>query len=362
MNRDRTVIIVLLLAALACGGSPATTPTTSAPAATTSASNPAPERGFYMGVAGLIPANFPDSSEKDWLNLYEYLPETGELLGVHTSWTDSEETEGEVPGVVEVAFAFAEQYDFIPLVALGTYRDAAAGEIETTISWTDADQVARFRQAAVRIAEQYQPLVLSLGIEINRYYDHDPDGFAAFVVAYSVIYDAIKAVSPDTLVFTVFQLETLRGAGYLTGTSQGRQAHWELLDMFGERLDLAVFTTYPYFDYTSPGDVPDDYYAAISEHTDRPIAFSESGWPSAPLSTAPDSDYGGSEIEQADFVLRLFDLTANLDLGFAVWSFPNDIGPAINPAFESVSLRHNDGTPKPALDIWRSIVMQARVD
>jgi len=55
MNRDRTVIIVLFLTALACGGSPATTPTTSAPAATIAPSNPAPERGFYMGVAGLIP-------------------------------------------------------------------------------------------------------------------------------------------------------------------------------------------------------------------------------------------------------------------------------------------------------------------
>lgn len=362
MNRQRTVIIVLLLAALACGGASTTTPTTSAPAATTAPSNPAPERGFYMGMAGLIPANFPDSSEEDWLNLYQSLPETGELLGVYTSWTDSEETEGEIPKVVEAEFGLAEEYDFIPLVALGTYRDAAAGEIETTISWTDADQVARFRQVAVRIAERYQPLFLSLGIEINRYYDHDPDGFAAFVVAYSEIYDAIKAVSPDTLVFTVFQLETLRGAGYLTGTSQGRQAHWELLDMFQPRLDLAVFTTYPYFDYTSPADIPDDYYTEIAEHTDRPIAFSESGWLSAPLSTAPDSEFGGSEAEQADFVQRFFELTADLDLAFAMWSFPNDIGPAINPAFETVSLRHNDGRPKPALAVWHGVVLEGTGD
>ena len=356
MRRHHITIIALMLAALACGGPETAIPTATAPSPTPM--DLAPARGFYMGIAGLIPANFPDSSEEDWLNLYESLPETGELLGVYTSWTDSEEAEGEIPGVVDAAFGFAEEYDFIPLVALGTYRDAAIGEVETTITWTDTEQVSRFRQTAVSIAEQYQPLYLALGNEINRHYDHDPQGFAAFVAAYSDIYDAIKAVSPRTLVFTIFQLETLRGAGYLTGTSEGRQPRWELLDMFGERLDLAVFTTYPYFDYTSPADVPDDYYTAIAEHTDRPIAFSEIGWPSAPLSTAPDSEFGGSESEQADFVRRFFELTSDLDLGFTVWSFPNDIGPMINPAFESVSLRHHDGTPKPALDVWRAVVDQ----
>jgi hypothetical protein len=55
-------------------------------------------------------------------------------------------------------------------------------------------------------------------------------------------------------------------------------------------------------------------------------------------------------------------LTANLDLGFAVWAFPNDIGPAINPAFESVSLRHNDGTPKLALEVWHNIVLEGTGD
>jgi hypothetical protein len=275
MRRHHTAIIALMLAVLACGG-----PETAIPSATTPTSTPmdqGPARGFYIGIAGLIPANFPDSSEEDWLNLYESLPETGELLGVYTSWTDSEEAEGEIPGVVDAAFVFAEEYDFIPLVALGTYRDAVIGEVETTITWTDAEQVSRFRQIAVGIAEQYQPSYLALGNEINRHYDHDPHGFTAFVAAYSDIYDAIKDVSPGTLVFTIFQLETLRGAGYLTGTSEGRQSHWELLDMFGVRLDLAVFTTYPYFDYTSPADIPDDYYAAIAERTDLPIAFSEIG-------------------------------------------------------------------------------------
>lgn len=311
-----------------------------------------------MGVAGLIPANYPDPSPEDWLDLYEGLSETGELLGVNTSWTDSPETEGEIPAVVDTAFELAEVYGFSPVVALGTFRQGRGGGVEPTISWTDAEQVARFRNAVLSIAGQYHPPYLALGVEINRYYEHDPAGFDAFLETYRVLYDEIKNASPSTLVFTIFQLETLRGAGYLTGTSEGRQPHWQLLERFEPHLDLAVFTTYPFFDYGSPGDIPDDYYAVIADHTDRPIAFSEIGWPSAPLSNAPDSEFGGSETEQSDFVNRFFELTRSLDLHFALWSFPNDISTGVVAAFETVSLRHSDGTPKPAMHQWRVILTQ----
>lgn len=346
-------MIILMLAMLACGGLSSAMPTRSSASATDQTSR----RVFAMGVAGLIPANYPDSSEEDWLSFYNSLHVSGEILGVYTSWTDSDATEGEIPAVVNTAFGLAEVYDFIPLVALGTFHESDAGGVESTISWGNAEQIDLFRQVAVSIANQYHPEYLALGVEVNRYYEHDPQGFNAFVGAYKDTYDEIKAASPDTMVFTIFQLETLRGAGYLTGTSEGRQPYWELLELFEPRLDLAVFTTYPYFDYTSPAHIPEDYYAVITEHTDRPIAFSEIGWPSAPLSTAPDSEFGGSEEEQAEFVRLFFELTDTLNPGFKVWSFPHDIGPGINPAFESVSLRHNDGTPKPALDVWHAVVV-----
>lgn len=356
MRRPLFPLLLLLISTLACGGSSTPTPIHPSPNENFQTS----QRVFPMGVAGLIPANYPDSSEQDWLSFYEHLYETGEILGVYTAWTDSEAAEGEIPAVVDTAFGLAEVYGFTPLVALGTFRESDAGGVESTISWMDAEQVDRFRRVALSITTLYRPQYLALGVEVNRYYEHDPQGFNAFVEAYRDLYDEIKSTSPDTLVFTIFQLETLRGAGYLTGTSEGRQPHWELLELFESHLDLAVFTTYPYFDCTSPADIPEDYYTEIANHSNLPIAFSEIGWPSTPLSTAPDSAFGGSEEEQADFVRRFFELTATIHPGFMVWSFPHDIGPGINPAFESVSLRHNDGTPKPALEVWRSLVMQRR--
>lgn len=308
-----------------------------------------------MGVAGLIPRNFPNPSAEDWQDLFGNLSETGELLGVYTNWTDSPETAGQIPQAVETAFGLAEQYGFVPLIALGFHRDSPNG-LEPTISWTDAAQRGNFQQVAIAIAERYRPPYVALGVEVNRFYEYNPAEFEAFVAAYEEIYEAIKAVSPDTLVFPIFQLEMTKGGGYLLGGSETREPQWELLSRFGDRLDLAVFTTYSYLDYPLPSDLPANYYSEIAAYTTHPVAFTEIGWPSAPFANAPDSEYGGNEEEQAEFVRRFFELTSDLDMALAVWSFPHDLGADSNPAFTSVSLRHNDGTPKPSLAEWRSFV------
>lgn len=340
--------ILVFFASLACaGGLPTVAPSSGEPP-----TRPAPANHTF-GVAGLIPRNFPNSSADDWLNLYETLDETGGLLGVYTNWSDSPDTAGSIPKVVRTAFGLAPQYNFTPVVALGFHRDAPGGGLEPTLVLSDAGEREEFKAVAVAIAHTYQPKYLALGVEVNRLYNVDPAGFDDYVSLYAETYDAIKAASPDTLVFPIFQLELMKGKGYLTGNSEGRQPQWELLDRFDARLDLAAFTTYPYFDYGSPADIPADYYSEIAARTTRPLAFTEIGWPSAPLAPAPDSEYGGSEEEQAAFVKRFFGLTANTNLAIALWSFPHDLDAApSNAAFDSVSLRRNDGTPKPALAEW----------
>lgn len=340
---------VLISVALACASA--------APVVEPSLAGDTDARLYRLGIAGLIPRNYPHPSADDWLALYESLPETGELLGVYTNWTDSPVTTGEIPEVITTVFALAPQYEFTPLTALGFYRDAPGGGLEPTLSWADTTERLRFKQVAVAITRDYQPRYLALGGEVNRYYEFDPDGFTQFVAVYAETYDAVKAESPGTLVFPIFQLEMTRGGGYLMGDNRARGPQWELLDRFGDRLDLAAFTTYPFLDYPSPADVPDDYYTEIASHTSLPLAFTEIGWPSAPLSSQPGSAYGGSEGEQATFVRRFFELTSNTDLALALWSFPFDLGSAYpNVAFASVALRHADGEAKPALSVWREFV------
>jgi len=356
--RQLLLCAATLLLVASCATSSATpgasSPTT--PPATPTAATSPPDCALQLGVAGLIPPNFPDSSAEDWTGMYESLHETGPLLGVYTNWSDSTDKAGQVPGVISTAFGLAPTYGFTPFVALGLARDVAEGGVESTVAWDDPTQRGLAEQAAVAVARQFEPAFIGLGVEVNSLYESDPAAFDGYVAAYAEMYDAIKATSPATLVFPIFQLEAMKGAGYLTGRSAGRQPQWALLDRFAGRMDLAAFTTYPFFDFPSPAGMPDDYYAEIATHTSAPMAFTEIGWPSAPLSAAPDSEYGGSPDEQAAFVRRFAELTGDLDVRAELWSFPNDLGSDFgNTAFESVSLRANDGTAKPALAEWQAL-------
>ncbi|MEX2080691.1 MAG: hypothetical protein WEC33_03670 [Dehalococcoidia bacterium] len=308
-----------------------------------------------FGVAGFIPPNFPDSSSEDYETLFDSFEETGPLFGVYLNWRDEGAQPGEIPEAVRTAFQLAEDKGIVPVVAIGAARDVPGGAVEPTVDWDDPAERQGFIAVAVAIATEYEAPYLALGGEVNRLWETSPADFDAFVALYLEAYDAVKAARPETTVFTIFQLEYMKGEGFLSGQAEMREPEWELIEMFEGKLDLVGFTTYPFFDFTSPADIPQDYYREVAERVGKPIALTEIGWPSAPLSSAPMSDYGGSPAEQVEFVERLPVLFAGATVSMAVWAFPYDIGGAIGEAFESVSLRENNGTPKAALEAWQHI-------
>lgn len=350
MKRIFASLLVLILMVLACAQEvslpPAPEPATSTLTET---------RNFGMGVAGLIPRNHPNSADDDWIEMYESLSETGELFGFYTAWNDSPETEGNIPSVVDVGFGLAPRYKYTPVIALSYFRETNDYRIEPNIDLSNPEQRNRAIQAAVSVAETYHPIYLALGVEVNSYYAENPSDYNNYVSLYLESYNAVKIVSPKTLVFPIFQYENLRGGVLFQGDGQG-QPQWDLIEQFDNQFDLIGLTTYPFLLYDTPADLPVDYYDEITKHTSKPVAFTEMGWPSKPLSVALDNPFGGSEGEQTAFVHRFFELTEDLNMVFVMWSFPNDIDPTHNPAFTSVSLRHNDGREKPALAIWKDWV------
>ena len=306
------------------------------------------------GVAGLIPRHFPDASASDWEELYQSLSAFGGLVGVYTNWSDAPVSAGSMPKVVGTAFGLQSKYRVAPIIALGVARDSAGGVI-STVNWSDGTERARFLEAVSAVADKYRPPYLAIGVEVNRLWQSDPAAFDAFVTVYAEAYDAIKKQSPQTKVFTIFQLELMKGRANLSTGKPQTAPQWELLTRFAGKLDVAGFTTYPFLAYETPGAIPADYFAEAATRSGLPIALTEIGWPSAPLSAAPASAFGGSPEEQVAFVHRLRDLLTGVPVQFALWSFPNDLGAGASPPFESVSLRANDGTPKPAMVAWQEM-------
>ncbi len=343
---------------------PITVPTHTPPREA-SQTSPSPARGFRIGVAGLVPRNHPNASPDDWRDLYDNIKRHGELQGAFLLWRDAPDRAGEIPPTIQTVCALAKQNNFAPIVALGFHQQTAQGytpalstRANAQNNWQNKDARAKFAQVAARVAQECPASYLALGVEVNIYFEEHAADFDNFVSAYRETYDAVKAASPQTRVFTVFQLEAMKGKGYLTGRKH--QVAWSLIQKFEPKLDLVAFTTYPMFDYKTPAEIPADYYAEIRKYTGKPIAFTEMGWLSqekfsGALAALNGTGYEGSEQEQADFLARFVELTRGLPLGFALWLLPHDLASG-ETLFVSSGLRYNDGRPKRVWDVWRAQV------
>ena len=203
-----------------------------------------------------------------------------------------------------------------------------------------------YMQLAAGFAEAYKPEYLGLGIEVDILYERSSTDFEAFVRLFYETYDEVKAVSPGTKVFTVFQLERLMGlkGGLYGGENDPEQSKWFLIDAF-PKADLVAFTTYPSLIYRYPSEIPSDHYSQIASHTDKPVIFTEVGWHVGQI-----PGWESDESEQAEFISRFFNLTRSLEPELAIWSFMYDQD--VQQPFNTMGLRNSDGSPREGWAAW----------
>ncbi|MEM2929516.1 MAG: hypothetical protein QW797_01420 [Thermoproteota archaeon] len=207
--------------------------------------------------------------------------------------------------------------------------------------WRDA-----YKQAVLDVVKSSRPLYLSIGNEVNRWYEkygregNNPNGFQHFVSLYEEIYDAVKKISPETKVFCTFAREIV---------SENREADLSVLSIFDPgKMDLLVFTSYPYAvqGIIRPSNIPDDYYSeALGYLPDKPFGFSELGWPSM-------SVFGGEQA-QADFIMQVVGrLTREqgISLHLLGWAWLHDLDEN-----DYIGLIKRNGEEKPAYEAWKNI-------
>lgn len=298
-----------------------------------------PDIQFHVlkGVS-LSPRSFESS---DFTNFFEEAKQAGSIVSWAGDWNDLG-TDNRAPTVVT---ELASGYGYIPLI-IAQFFIQSEGKLVRPLN---EETKQYYLTSAALFAEKYTPQYLAFGIEVNVLYEKSPQDFDEFVTFYSEVYDAVKAKSPTTKVFTIFQLERMKGlhGGLFGGVNDLDNTEWWLLDKF-PKSDIIGFTTYPGLIFGDPSDIPPNYYTEITLYTEKPVAFTEIGW----HSSAAIPGWESSEVEQADFVETFFRLTKDVDMEIAIWSFLYD--PDLFEPFSSMGLRRSDGNARLAWDAWVS--------
>jgi hypothetical protein len=232
-----------------------------------------------------------------------------------------------------------------------TGRDRLGGLPQSHQGRGFADEEIRraFQVYAEYVAVNYKPRYLALGVEMNLYYQHQPEDFAAYQTLFEETYAIVKAAAPSTQVTLTFQYEDLQAR---LPTAEPHFTDWQLLAIFEPLVDVTTISTYPSLVYATVEELPSNYYTQLRAFTDHPIVVAAAGFSSGP--PVPDETTDG-EREQAAFVERLVAEAAELPmtslLWFAGWDPAYAEGTALDP-FRHIGLLRVDGTAKPAWEVW----------
>jgi len=246
-------------------------------------------------------------------------------------------------------FSFIEnsrKYNFTPVIIVGLYNQ---GEKKLNRPLTQTTLEA-YKTNAIKFAKKYQPPFFGMGVEVDIMYENHPSEFEKFVTLFNETASAIKTESPNTQIFTAFQLERTKGlrGGLFGGVNDSSKHNWTLLEKFPQA-DFIAFTTYPHLIYKNPNEIPSNYYKEIMEKTSKNVAFIETGWPSVNIATGWES----SEEEQNLFVDTFISQIKPLDPKLVVWPFMYD-NDAFGPAFKGLGLITKEGKTKPSWEKWES--------
>lgn len=309
-------------------------------------------REFEIGTAGFIPANFPEYNTNDLLSFWSDLNTYAEVYGVHVDWQDT--------AVLE---STSNNYTGDLLVVLG---------LQMPEDWDE--NVEDFIEEADRLLNTYPKIrYLGVGNEVNAFYQKYPSSqIENYLEAYKIIYRELKLTHPQIMIFPTYNYETLIGEGYLANTPGAR------LDMFLElepTMDAVALTVYPFFDYASPKEIPDDYFSPVLELSKKPLIITETGWPaksefSESNKALEEQGFAGSEQEQVLYLQKLVSLANGANVKVLNWAFFNDYAVINQPnpdmpeqaLFDSIGLNWNDGKDKEVLIAWRDLKRIPNVD
>jgi hypothetical protein len=308
-----------------------------------------PSRSFQLGMSSLP----PELTEAAYKRTFDLIGSAADVVLIQRTppWTEmisgelSNATIGTTQQEVEMAAQHGLDIFFAidPTDPASGRRSLAALSPDLTGSRFGDEPIQNAMLTYARyVAANYKPRYLAFGVEINSYQRAQPEDFEHFVRLYHLAYQAVKELSPETMVFPTFQLEEWNAL--LPGDRRLPQLY--LLNRFEPYIDAFAVSSYPRSAFVD--EVPDEYYENIAGQVEKPLIIAGTGYPAG---AEPEA-----QREQARFLEDLLEDAEALDMPLVVWFLSQDPafgGDAAVEQLVDLGLRQADGQPKEAWRIWR---------
>jgi len=227
-------------------------------------------------------------------------------------------------------------------------------------SLTDPAVRQLYRDYVLAVERKLAPEYLGLAAETNLIRAAAPAAlYAAVVNAANDAESDLRTAGAAARRFVSIQVETawglLGGGGSYVGIDT------DFVDF--PFIELLGLSSYPYFAYAQPEDIPGNFYSRLFLGRSVPALVTEGGWTSASVGTVT-----SSPDKQARYITWHADLLDSIgalglmQLEFAdldIASLPPPV-PANLPLFAAIGLTDSQFTPKPALASWDALFARAR--
>jgi hypothetical protein len=236
-------------------------------------------------------------------------------------------------------------------------RSDAAALIALKKSIANDDAQKLYRRFVVVMDSILKPDHLGLALETNL----------IRAASTSAIYNGIKKAVNDAVVDVRaidknVKLSVSVQADYAWGRLLGNGTYIGIAQDFIDFpfIQELGISSYPYFDFSKPEDIPLDYYSKLIDGKTLPVFVSEGGWPSKTFTGPNQKIINGSETIQQNYIdyqSKLLDkaqATAVFQLTFTdidTNSIPANVDPNINN-FIHLGLVDTNLKPKPSLSSW----------
>jgi len=235
-----------------------------------------------------------------------------------------------------------------------------------TYNFDHPDVITAFINHSENMISIFDPDYVTYTIEANMLADKAPSSWPSYVAFAGSVYSALKASHPNLPFITTLQADFYHAAATTQAAS---------ISQILPYTDYIAMSSYAFVNYYTPTTLPADWFSAVAAlDPEKPFAVGETSWPAETLGNPYPVEIPATELEQADYVLRLMEDAESLEAVFVNWFFTRDFDDFWESDFQylpdapifriwrDTGLYDGDGNAREGLSVWRDYLNRRRVN